>query len=138
MLLSFWKEVKYRRDYMYKIGEFSKIVNIPVRTLRYYADIGVLVPNKVDVYTRYKYYDDTDIITCEKIKLLKALNFSLEEIKRYKDSLSISILEEKKKEIKEEIKLLNLKYERINIIEDSLKNKDSNNKKEDKVLRRIK
>ena len=46
---------------MYKIGEFSKIVDIPVRTLRYYAEYGVLIPNEVDTFTGYKYYDDERI-----------------------------------------------------------------------------
>lgn len=32
---------------MYKIGEFSKIVDIPVRTLRYYAEYGVLILMKL-------------------------------------------------------------------------------------------
>lgn len=121
---------------MYKIGEFSKIVNIPVRTLRYYADIGILIPNKVDIFTKYKYYSDVDIINCEIIKLLKALGFTLEEIKKYKDSMSIGILEEKKKEIKEEIKLLELKYERLSIMEDSLRNNTNDKKESIKTLRR--
>ena len=46
---------------MYKIGEFSKIVNIPVRTLRYYAEYGVLVPSETDKYTGYKYYSDANV-----------------------------------------------------------------------------
>ena len=40
---------------MYKIGDFSKIVDIPVRTLRYYAEYGVLVPSEIDKFTGYKY-----------------------------------------------------------------------------------
>lgn len=38
---------------MYKIGDFSKIVDIPVRTLRYYAEYGVLVPSEIDKFTGY-------------------------------------------------------------------------------------
>ena len=47
---------------MYKIGDFSKIVDIPVRTLRYYAEYGVLVPSEIDKFTGYKYYSEANIL----------------------------------------------------------------------------
>ena len=65
---------------MYKIGEFSKIVDIPVRTLRYYDEYGILKPSEVDNFTGYRYYTDNNVIECEIIKLLKSVNFTLEEI----------------------------------------------------------
>ncbi len=42
---------------MYSIGKFSKICNIPVKTLRYYSDIGLLKPSYIDPVTNYRYYD---------------------------------------------------------------------------------
>ena len=39
---------------MYKIGDFSKIVDIPVRTLRFYAQYGVLQPSEIDEFTGYR------------------------------------------------------------------------------------
>ena len=54
---------------MYKIGEFSKIVDIPVRTLRYYDEFGILKPSDVDNFTGYRYYSDENIIECHLIKL---------------------------------------------------------------------
>lgn len=88
---------------MYKIGDFSKIVDIPVRTLRYYAEYGVLVPSEVDEFTGYKYYSESNIIECELIKLLKSLDFTLDEIIEYKDKIDEEILEKKKIEIEERI-----------------------------------
>ena len=35
----------------YKIGEFSKLVGISVKTLRYYDECGVLKPSKIDTFT---------------------------------------------------------------------------------------
>lgn len=84
---------------MYKIGEFSKIVDIPVRTLRYYAEDEILIPSEVDRFTGYKYYSDENISECELIKLLKSLDFTLDEIKMYKDCLNGEILEKKKTEL---------------------------------------
>jgi DNA-binding transcriptional MerR regulator len=118
---------------MYKIGDFSKIVDIPVRTLRYYAEYGVLVPSLVDRFTGYKYYDDENIVECELIKLLKSLDFTLDEIIKYKDNIDDEILEKKKKEIEQRMYLLRLKYERLTIMQQELKNKKRNNIK---VLRR--
>lgn len=70
---------------MYKIGDFSKIVGIPVRTLRFYAQYGVLEPSQIDNFTGYRYYSDENVIECELIKLLKSLDFTLEEIATYKN-----------------------------------------------------
>lgn len=124
---------------MYRIGEFSKIVDIPVRTLRYYAEYGVLVPSVIDKFTGYRYYDENNIIDCEKIKLLKSLDFTLDEIKLYKDCMDEEILKKKKKEIEERIYLLKLKYERLVSMQENgnvLDYLDINEKMEEKVLRR--
>lgn len=85
----------------YKIGEFSKLVDIPVKTLRYYDECDVLKPSKIDTFTGYRYYSDDDIIDCEFIKMLKSLDFTLDEIVRYKDCLDEEIIIKKKKEIEE-------------------------------------
>jgi|SRR5574344_1052215 DNA-binding transcriptional MerR regulator len=105
---------------MYKIGEFSKIVDIPVRTLRYYAEIGIVIPSEIDKFTGYRYYSDDNINECEMIKLLRNLDFSLEEIKTYKDCLDKNILENKKKEIADKIYLLQLKLNKITLIQQDL------------------
>ena len=120
---------------MYKIGDFSKIVDIPVRTLRYYAEYGVLVPSLVDKFTGYKYYDDENIVECELIKLLKSLDFTLDEIIRYKDDINYDVLEGKKKELEQRMYLLRLKYDRLSLMQEELKNKKKD--KDIKVLRRM-
>lgn len=98
---------------MYKIGELSKIVDIPIKTLRYYDEYGILHPTKIDDFTGYRFYDDNSILECQLIKLLKSVNFTLEEIKQYKENFSKDILLNKQKEIIEEINFLNKKYERL-------------------------
>ena len=66
---------------MYKIGELSKLCSLPVKTLRYYDEIGLLVPDEIDQFTGYRYYSASKLSTCYRIIALKALGFSLEEIK---------------------------------------------------------
>ena len=124
---------------MYKIGDFSKIVGIPVRTLRFYAQYGVLEPSQIDNFTGYRYYSDENVIECELIKLLKSLDFTLEEIATYKNHLNNEILEKKKKEIEERRYLLSLKYKRLEILQQQSALKKINELQEtteEKVLRR--
>ena len=98
---------------MYKIGEFAKIVGIPVRTLRFYDQYGVLRPSIVDNFTGYRYYDEENIVECEMIKLLKSLDFTLEEIIKYRDCLNEDIINKKKEEIAQKIYILKQKYEKL-------------------------
>jgi hypothetical protein len=40
---------------MFKIGEFSKLSNISVRSLRHYESLGLLLPRKTDPVSGYRY-----------------------------------------------------------------------------------
>lgn len=65
---------------MFKIGEFSKLVQVPVPTLRYYDQMGLLKPVKVDRQTGYRYYSASQLPRLHRILALKGLGFSLEQI----------------------------------------------------------
>jgi predicted transcriptional regulator YdeE/DNA-binding transcriptional MerR regulator len=65
---------------MFKIGDFSKLSRVPVKTLRYYDEIGLLKPVAVDRYTRYRYYSIDQLPTLYRILGMKELGFSLEQI----------------------------------------------------------
>ena len=65
---------------MYQIGEFSKICQVSVKTLRYYDRIGILKPSEVDRFTGYRYYDRAQMERMLLIQKLKRYGFSLEEI----------------------------------------------------------
>ena len=41
---------------MLKIGAFSKLSRVPVKTLRYYDEIKLLVPEEVDPFTGSRRY----------------------------------------------------------------------------------
>lgn len=64
-----------------KIGEFSKLNNVTVKTLRYYEEVGLLIPHEIDEWTGYRYYTVSQFQTMTKITYFKKLGFSLEEIK---------------------------------------------------------
>ncbi len=65
---------------MFKIGLFSKLVQVPIHTLRYYDQIGLLKPNEVDPFSGYRYYSASQIPLLHRIVALRGLGFSLEEI----------------------------------------------------------
>jgi DNA-binding transcriptional MerR regulator len=66
---------------MIKIGEFSKLVQVSVPTLRYYDEIGLLKPVEVDRFTGYRYYSASQLPRLHRILVLKGLGFSLEQIR---------------------------------------------------------
>lgn len=98
---------------MYKIGEFAKIVDCSVKTLRYYDDIGLLTPDTIDNFTGYRYYSDSNVNEYKLINLLKSVDFSLAEITLHKDNLSEDLFDFKMNEIRERIQLLNHKHRKI-------------------------
>jgi DNA-binding transcriptional MerR regulator/predicted transcriptional regulator YdeE len=65
---------------MIKIGELSKLAQVPVATLRYYDQIGLLKPVEVDRFTGYRYYALSQLPRLHRILALKGLGFSLEQI----------------------------------------------------------
>lgn len=66
---------------MISIGEFSKTTSLTVKTLRYYHDLQILAPAKIDSESGYRYYNGESFARAEKIKLLKEYGFTLNEIK---------------------------------------------------------
>lgn len=65
---------------MFKIGEFSKLVQVAVPTLRYYDQLGLLKPVEVDRFTGYRYYSASQLPRLNRILALRGLGFSLEQI----------------------------------------------------------
>ncbi len=70
---------------MIRIGDFSKLSRVPVKTLRYYDEVGLLKPVEVDAFTGYRLYEYSQLSTLNRILALKELGFSLEEIGRLLD-----------------------------------------------------
>jgi DNA-binding transcriptional MerR regulator len=71
---------------MIRIGDFSKLSRIPVKTLRYYDEVGLLKPVHVDNFTGYRYYDHGQAARLNRILALKDLGFSLEQIRELLDA----------------------------------------------------
>ncbi len=64
-----------------KIGEFSQLMQVTVKTLRHYEQKGLLAPDEVDEWTGYRYYSIDQMQHLNDIRDLQRLGFSLDEIK---------------------------------------------------------
>ncbi|MGL4790726.1 MAG: MerR family transcriptional regulator, partial [Anaerotignaceae bacterium] len=68
------------QEYKFSIREVSEICNIPSKTLRYYDEIELVVPEYRDEVSRYRYYSKNQLVTLCIIKKLRTMDFSLKEI----------------------------------------------------------
>ncbi len=94
---------------MLKIGEFSKLCRVTVKTLRYYDEIDLLKPDMISRENGYRFYRPEKLAAVSEIQSLKDMGFSLEEISRImKDRLIpgqlIVLLSEKQKLLEENIR----------------------------------
>lgn len=94
---------------MLSIGEFSNICKVSTKTLRYYAEIGLILPEEINPENGYRYYSIKQLETMLFINRLKAYHFSLEEIKAIlqsedlQDEALYSALLRKENEMKKQI-----------------------------------
>ena len=69
----------------YKIGEFSKLGKVSVKTLRHYDEEGLLKPGYVDGFNRYRYYLPEQLGTLCTIMRYRRAGLSIPEIRRIMD-----------------------------------------------------
>ncbi len=90
---------------MLTIGEFSNICRVSAKALRYYAEIGLILPDEINPENGYRYYSINQLEKMLLINRLKDYCFSLEEIKsifeseELMDEALFTALNKKKKEI---------------------------------------
>jgi len=78
---------------MIRIGDFARLSQVSVVTLRYYDEMDLLKPVRVDTFTGYRFYSADQLPLLNRILALKDLGFSLEQIKlMLADGLSLEQL----------------------------------------------
>lgn len=65
---------------MHQIGEVAEAVGLSLRTIRYYEEVGVAPPSGRTA-GGFRLYTDDDIERLRLVKLMKPLDFSLEEMR---------------------------------------------------------
>lgn len=70
---------------MLKIGEFSKLSHLTVKTLRFYEKEGLLIPTQTDPWNGYRYYETSQLQAAARIRSYRQLGLSIGEIRSIQD-----------------------------------------------------
>lgn len=120
------------QDY-FLIGEFARLRNVNINSLRYYEKLGLLKPAYIDPETNYRYYLPEQVSVLNKIILCVQLGIPLKEMVTMIDedgSLQSQKLLEHGKLLAQ--KRMEEMQGNLNYIEASLKNIEDNKKYADK------
>jgi DNA-binding transcriptional MerR regulator len=105
-----------------KIGDFARLSQVSVVTLRHYDELGLLKPIEVDSITGYRYYSVAQLPRLNRILALKDLGFSLGQIEQVLNGLTLEqlrgMLKLKHAEVEQQ---LSLEQERLSRIEARLR-----------------
>jgi MerR family transcriptional regulator, thiopeptide resistance regulator len=80
-----------------RVGEVAKRTGLSVRALHHYEEIGLFTPSQRSD-SRYRLYDESDLLRLMQIKALRQLGFSLQEIRDLlatSDHLPLRTIEER-------------------------------------------
>ncbi len=108
---------------MYSIGEYARIAQVSKRLLRYYDEIGLFQPVKIEPSSGHRYYSASQLPELNRILALKDLGLSLNQIQRFvRDDISAAeiqgMLSLKKAELEQQVWS---ELQRIRTIESRLK-----------------
>lgn len=104
----------------YSIGEFSKLTNLGIHTLRYYEHENLITPERNSSNRRR--YSEKDIAWIDFIKRLKDTGMPIKEIKRYAElralgeptlSARMEMLIQHRESLNEQIRLLQEHKEKL-------------------------
>lgn len=94
-----------------KIGHAAKQAGLTVKTIRYYADIGLVIPHQ-DAQTSYRDYSEEDVAKLQFIGKARRYDFSIDECREL-----LSLYQDKSRP-SSEVKTLTL--EKINQIDQKI------------------
>jgi DNA-binding transcriptional MerR regulator len=77
-------------SHLLQIGELAKQTGLSIRTLRYYDEIGLLVPSH-RTEAEYRLYSEGDIARLQQILSLRQLGFALKEIRECLENPEFSL-----------------------------------------------
>ena len=74
----------------FRIGELARLYHISTDSLRYYEELGLLIPKRSS--NNYRLYSSEDLWRLNIIRDLRALDFSMESIREYLDKWEILLI----------------------------------------------
>ncbi len=102
---------------MYRIGEFSKMSKVSIKTLRYYDEMDLLKPEYIDPESSYRFYTTQQLIEIHSLTAYRQIGLSINEIKLILSGQNEEdILEKHKAEMLKEKERLKEKIARIDFL----------------------
>lgn len=105
---------------LFTIGEVSRLFQTNIRTLRYYDNIGLLKPARVDEKTGYRYYSTKDFERLNTIKYLRTLDMPLADIQMFFENKDVAVMKQLLQKQKTEIQS---RMEELNRVQTKLDNR---------------
>lgn len=120
----------------FTIGQIAKLHNTPIKTLRYYNEIGLFNPIEVDKSSGYRYYSTDQFEKLNTINYLKVLGISLKEIKKMLEVRDVNYFLE---QLEKQKKITENKIREFESIKDKINNrlKESNKAREIKSFETV-
>lgn len=114
------------KDDLMLIGEIADFFGVSRKAMRLYEKKGIIKPVEVDATNGYRYYSADQVQQLNALLELKALGFSLDEIKNVIDGkadkeLLVTMLENKQRAWQEAMKTAKYKAECLNDIIDNIR-----------------
>ena len=100
----------------YSISQLSKLAGVSSRTLRYYEEIGLLLPRGKEV-NGYRYYDSRQIDKLQQIMFYRNFDMELEDIKNILDAENfdpITALENHREKLEKQKEKINRLIKNVN------------------------
>jgi len=69
------------RTEVLSIGDFSRMTQLSVKTLRHYHDVGLVEPHHVDPATGYRYYSRDQVPIAQVVRRLRGLDMPIPEVR---------------------------------------------------------
>ncbi|MBE6170627.1 MerR family transcriptional regulator [Enterococcus casseliflavus] len=98
------QECEKTPDKLYRIGMFSKMNQVTIKTLRYYDEVGLLKPHFIDPDNGYRYYISSQLAPLHRLLALRRMGYNIDEIKQVQAGESERrILHRKRQQLMREI-----------------------------------
>ncbi|MDR2896153.1 MAG: MerR family transcriptional regulator [Propionibacteriaceae bacterium] len=100
---------------MFRIGEFSKLGKVTVKTMHHYDEVGLLEPAFVDPVNGYRYYTVEQLGRLAKIVALRGIGFALPDVAALLDGRDVDqLLERRRAELADERLMLDHRLHSLN------------------------
>lgn len=102
---------------MFSIGQLARLFDVPVATLRYYDEIGLLKPARVDPQSHYRYYASPQFERLSTIKYFRALGVPLPTIADFFAARNLpkleQLLEDQQQQVQAQLRTLHAIEQRL-------------------------